>query len=52
MSQAQHSALLRTGIKMGNAVLVDTMMSDGLTDAFHNYAMGITGTKNWHELKK
>lgn len=44
MSQAQHSAHLRTGIKMGNGSLVDTMITDGLTDAFTNIHMGITGT--------
>jgi len=43
MSQAQHSAYLRSGIKMGDGQLVDTMIMDGLTDAFHNYHMGITG---------
>ncbi|ODM95030.1 Acetyl-CoA acetyltransferase, cytosolic [Orchesella cincta] len=42
MSQAQHSAYLRTGIKMGDGQLVDTMIVDGLTDAFHKYHMGIT----------
>jgi len=50
MSQAHHSALLRNGIKMGNASFVDTMVSDGLTDAFHNYLMGITAenmAKKW-----
>jgi acetyl-CoA C-acetyltransferase len=42
MSQAQHSVLLREGIKMGNGTLTDTMVLDGLTDAFHDYHMGIT----------
>lgn len=32
----------RTGYRMGNGVLVDTMVHDGLTDAFHNVHMGIT----------
>ncbi|TGE38363.1 acetyl-CoA C-acetyltransferase [Desulfosporosinus fructosivorans] len=32
----------RTGYRMGNDVLVDTMVHDGLTDAFHNIHMGIT----------
>lgn len=32
----------RTGYRMGNGELVDTMISDGLTDAFHNIHMGIT----------
>jgi acetyl-CoA C-acetyltransferase len=43
MSQAQHSIGLRNGVKMGDGTLTDTMISDGLTDAFHNYHMGITG---------
>ena len=42
MSQAQHSMHMRTGTKMGVAQFVDTMISDGLTDAFHNCHMGIT----------
>lgn len=32
----------RTGYRMGNGSLVDTMINDGLTDAFNNYHMGIT----------
>lgn len=32
----------RTGYRMGNEVIVDTMINDGLTDAFHNIHMGIT----------
>lgn len=32
----------RTGYRMGNGDLVDTMINDGLTDAFHNVHMGIT----------
>lgn len=32
----------RTGYRMGNDTLVDTMIVDGLTDAFHNIHMGIT----------
>jgi acetyl-CoA C-acetyltransferase len=43
MSQAHHSACLRNGIRMGNASFVDTMVTDGLTDAFHNIHMGVTG---------
>lgn len=34
---------MRPGIKFGDAALKDTMLSDGLTDAFNNYHMGITG---------
>jgi acetyl-CoA C-acetyltransferase len=32
----------RQGLRMGNAVLVDSMVNDALTDAFNNYHMGIT----------
>jgi acetyl-CoA C-acetyltransferase len=32
----------RTGLRMGNSTLVDTMISDGLWDAFNDYHMGIT----------
>ncbi len=42
MSQAQHSILLRNGVKMGDASMTDTMIKDGLWDAFNNYHMGIT----------
>jgi acetyl-CoA C-acetyltransferase len=42
MSMAQHAAHLRGGTKMGDLGLVDTMIKDGLTDAFHNYHMGVT----------
>jgi acetyl-CoA C-acetyltransferase len=42
MSQSQHSAHLRQGTKMGGLEFVDTMLKDGLWDAFHGYHMGIT----------
>ena len=42
MSLSTHAQNLRGGTKMGNLALVDTMISDGLTDAFNNYHMGIT----------
>jgi len=42
MSQAPHAAYLRGGQKMGGLELVDTMLKDGLIDAFHGYHMGIT----------
>ena len=42
MSMAPHAAYLRTGQKMGSLEFVDTMIRDGLTDAFHNIHMGIT----------
>jgi acetyl-CoA C-acetyltransferase len=42
MSQAPHAAYLRGGTKMGSLELVDTMLKDGLWDAFHGYHMGNT----------
>jgi acetyl-CoA C-acetyltransferase len=42
MTQAPHFIHLRNGTKMGDAQLVDTMLRDGLTDAFHGYHMGVT----------
>ncbi len=42
MSLSAHAQALRAGTKMGNASLVDTMIVDGLTDAFNAYHMGIT----------
>ncbi len=42
MSQAPHAMNLRGGVKMGPGELVDTMIKDGLWDAFNNYHMGIT----------
>lgn len=42
MSLAPHVAHLRVGTKMGDLKLVDTMIQDGLTDAFNAYHMGIT----------
>jgi acetyl-CoA C-acetyltransferase len=42
MSLAPHVMHLRNGVKMGDAHMLDTMMKDGLTDAFHGYPMGMT----------
>jgi acetyl-CoA C-acetyltransferase len=42
MSQAPHAAKLRNGQKMGDLQFVDTMIKDGLWDAFHGYHMGQT----------
>jgi len=42
MSLSPHAQFLRAGTKMGNVSLVDTMVHDGLWDAFNNYHMGIT----------
>lgn len=42
MSNSVHFAQLRQGTKMGNVALTDSLIHDGLTDAYHNYHMGIT----------
>jgi acetyl-CoA C-acetyltransferase len=42
MSLAPHATYLRGGVKMGPAELVDTMIKDGLWDAFNGYHMGNT----------
>ncbi len=42
MSMAPHAAHLRAGVKMGDTKFVDTMLKDGLIDAFHGYHMGNT----------
>jgi len=50
MSQSCHAAYLRAGQKMGDLSFIDTMIRDGLTDAFHHYHMGNTAeniAKQW-----
>ncbi|PYE42176.1 acetyl-CoA acetyltransferase [Rhizobium sp. PP-F2F-G20b] len=50
MSMAPHCAHLRSGVKMGDFKMIDTMIKDGLTDAFHGYHMGVTAeniAKTW-----
>src|ERR1700712_1222316 len=50
MSMAPHCAYLRNGVKMGNFDMVDTMIKDGLWDAFNGYHMGNTAeniAKQW-----
>jgi len=50
MSMAPHCQHLRGGVKMGNFELVDTMIKDGLWDAFNGYHMGVTAenvAKQW-----
>jgi acetyl-CoA C-acetyltransferase len=42
MSQSAHAQSLRAGQKMGDLSMVDTMIKDGLMDAFNGYHMGIT----------
>ena len=50
MSMAPHAQHLRQGVKMGSFELVDTMIKDGLWDAFNGYHMGTTAenvAKQW-----
>jgi acetyl-CoA C-acetyltransferase len=50
MSQAPHAAHLRNGTKMGSLEMIDTMIKDGLWDAFNGYHMGNTAenvAKKW-----
>jgi acetyl-CoA C-acetyltransferase len=50
MSMAPHAAYLRAGQKMGNLEFIDTMIKDGLWDAFNGYHMGNTAenvAKEW-----
>jgi acetyl-CoA C-acetyltransferase len=50
MSQAPHCQHLRNGAKMGSVELIDTMIKDGLWDAFNGYHMGTTAenvAKKW-----
>ena len=42
MSMAPHAAHLRSGTKMGDLAMIDTMIKDGLWDAFNGYHMGTT----------
>ena len=42
MSLAPHAIHLRDGKKLGDTEMTDTMIKDGLWDAFHGYHMGIT----------
>ena len=50
MSRSTHAAHLRDGVKMGDWNFIDTMIKDGLWDAFHGYHMGTTAenvAKQW-----
>jgi acetyl-CoA C-acetyltransferase len=50
MSMAPHCQHLRNGIKMGSFEMIDTMIKDGLWDAFNGYHMGTTAenvAKQW-----
>ena len=50
MSKSMHASHMRDGTKMGDVKIVDTMVKDGLWDAFNNYHMGTTAenvAKQW-----
>ncbi|XP_016391580.1 acetyl-CoA acetyltransferase, cytosolic-like [Sinocyclocheilus rhinocerous] len=50
MSRTPHIVQMRSGVKMGDATLQDSILTDGLTDAFYNYHMGVTAenvAKQW-----
>ncbi|GAN80498.1 acetyl-CoA C-acetyltransferase [Acidocella aminolytica] len=50
MSLSAHAAYLRAGQKMGDMSFIDTMIKDGLWDAFNGYHMGVTAenvAKHW-----
>ena len=42
MSLSHHASNMRNATKMGNTEFIDTMIKDGLWDAFHGYHMGVT----------
>src|SRR4029078_12621829 len=42
MSMSPHCQHLRAGVKMGDYSMIDTMIRDGLWDAFNGYHMGVT----------
>lgn len=51
MSKAPHAVYMRNGVKFGDLTFADTMLCDGLTDAFHNCHMGRTAenvAERWH----
>ncbi|MEZ5785326.1 MAG: acetyl-CoA C-acetyltransferase [Xanthobacteraceae bacterium] len=55
MTMAPHFAYLRSGTKMGHMQLTDSMLYDGLQDAFHKYHMGVTAenvAKKWQITKQ
>ena len=54
MSNAPHVALLRSGKKLGDISLIDSVIHDGLSDAFYGYAMGSTAENiaKSHEISR
>jgi acetyl-CoA C-acetyltransferase len=55
MSQSMHASHMRDGTKMGDVKIVDTMIKDGLWDAFNGYHMGTTAenvAKQWQVTRE
>ena len=55
MSLSTHAAYLRAGQKMGDLQFIDTMIRDGLWDAFNGYHMGVTAenvAKQWEVTRE
>src|SRR5262245_58551929 len=55
MSLAPHCMHLRSGVKMGDTQMIDTMIKDGLWDAFNGYHMGITAenvAEKWQHTRE
>ena len=55
MSTAPHCLHLRSGTRMGDTQMLDTMIQDGLWDAFNGYHMGVTAenvAKRWQVTRK
>ncbi|XP_016348000.1 acetyl-CoA acetyltransferase, cytosolic-like [Sinocyclocheilus anshuiensis] len=55
MSRVPHIVQMRSGVKMGDSTLQDSILTDGLTDAFYNYHMGVTAenvAKQWGVSRK
>uniref|UniRef100_A0A4W3JEA7 Thiolase N-terminal domain-containing protein n=1 Tax=Callorhinchus milii TaxID=7868 RepID=A0A4W3JEA7_CALMI len=50
-TNASHVVPMRVGVKVGDMFLQDTILCDGLMDAFYNYHMGVTAENvamQWH----
>jgi acetyl-CoA C-acetyltransferase len=55
MSQSMHASHMRDGTKMGDVKIIDTMIKDGLWDAFNGYHMGTTAenvAKQWQVTRE
>ena len=53
--QSAHCVHMRNGVKFGDSTLTDTMLKDGLMDAFNDYHMGVTAenvAKQYHVTRE